>query len=280
MEDLNKMLELSEMYPIQLERMTEEFLSKLRVILWGQAATAVPNKEKRGDELSATAVVSSPQQTKKRVKRLSSLTEDTEAEPHNDHDSRKAPSPRKSKRSNAELLASAEAIESEKAKIEAIELAPVPAPRVQSCINAKNNTEPIGSNEERKSNSSTVAEETLNRRPQRAAKLKSEKNLKEPNYPKLRRPTTNDEVKIKLEHEQRASQMHETKSVCPTALSKQNSAQADENEIVRDSSSSKSDDSVVVVPRKQPSIVSINSTIDSVSTASASSDSQQSTKEQ
>lgn len=183
-------------------------------------------------------------------------------------------------------------MESEKAAMDEINLPPVPAPRMRSCVNGKDNTEPTGSNEERKSNSSSlmppppapiaaVADETLNKRPQRAAKLKSEKNLKEPKLSsKLRRPTTNDEVKIKLEHEQRASQMHEKKSVCPTALSKENSAPTDENEIVRDSSSSKSDDSVVVVPRKQPSIISINSTIDSVSTASASSDSQQSAKEQ
>lgn len=46
-------------------------------------------------------------------------------------------------------------------------------------------------------------------RPQRAAKLKSEKNLKEPSLnTKMRRPSQNEEVKIKLESEQRASQMH------------------------------------------------------------------------
>lgn len=98
MEDLNKMLELSEFYPRQLENMTEvkkivlqvqqilfnkiyfkEFLLKLRLILWGQAAVATANKEKKVDELSVTASMS-PQQTKKRAKRLSLLTEDTETE--------------------------------------------------------------------------------------------------------------------------------------------------------------------------------------------------------
>ena len=48
--------------------------------MWGQAAAATASKEKKGGELSAPAVVSSPQQSKKRIKRLSSLTEDTEAE--------------------------------------------------------------------------------------------------------------------------------------------------------------------------------------------------------
>lgn len=53
----------------------KEFLQKLRVILWGEAAVNAVNKEKLKNLPAA-----SPQQTKKRIKRLSSLNEDKEPE--------------------------------------------------------------------------------------------------------------------------------------------------------------------------------------------------------
>lgn len=54
---------------------TKEFLQKLRIILWGEAAVTAANKEKLKNLPAA-----SPQQTKKRIKRLSSLNEDKEPE--------------------------------------------------------------------------------------------------------------------------------------------------------------------------------------------------------
>ncbi|KAI8119164.1 hypothetical protein FF38_02401 [Lucilia cuprina] len=276
MEDLNNLLQLTETYPMQLEQMTEEFLLKLRVILWGQAAVTTANKEKLKD-----LPVASPQQTKKRIKRLTSLCEDNETEEKIQeqapaHTNDKKSLSRKSKRSNAELLASAEAIENA-IKENEVE-APVPAPRKLDATIATNveDKENVAANENINSNATDLmppppaptassADDTLNRRPQRAAKLKSEKNLKEPNlHKKLRRPTI-DEVKIKLEHEQRASQMHEA-TINTTATVQHTSSAVSGNEtIVKDSlSSQKSDDSVVVLPSKQPSIVSVNSDIEDV----------------
>lgn len=172
-------------------------------------------------------------------------------------------------------------MESEKTENESVELAPVPAPRTKGCVSENDTTDSTTNDGTRKSNSSSLmppppapilasADETLNKRPQRAAKLKSEKNLKEPKLStKLRRPMATDEVKVKMEHEQRASQMHTGSSL------------ADENETSKDSLSQKSDESVVVVPGKQPSIVSINSdTEDTASGKSAGTDVQQNQKAQ
>ncbi|KAM7341859.1 inner centromere protein isoform 1-T2 [Cochliomyia hominivorax] len=222
MEDLNKIQELAEKYPQELEQMSEEFLLKLRVCLFGEAAIVAANKENLKD-----LPASSPQQTKKRVKRLTSLTEDNEPEDNG----KTSISPRRSKRSNAELLATAEVIANSNGELE-IPRPPVAAPRTNtSNIQDHNEVDIQDYNEvdstrenQRKSDSihlmppppapkASVADETLNKRPQRAAKLKSEKNLKEPKLKtKLRRPS-NDEIKIKLEHEQRPSQMHETATI-------------------------------------------------------------------
>lgn len=190
---------------------------------------------------------------------------------------KKSVSPRKSKRSNAELLAAADAIADNKDEIN--EQPPVAAPRTHTAaianhINEKDDE--ASQDTERKSNSAklmppppapTAADETLNRRPQRAAKLKSEKNLKEPKLgTKLRRPT-NDEIKIKLEHEQRPSQMHEATINKNTTRSTHSGALSDDRS-KESLSSQKSDNSVVIVPGKQLSIVSIASDIDDASVAS------------
>lgn len=268
MEDLNNLLQMIETCPMQLEQMTEEFLLKLRVILWGQAAVSAANKEKLKD-----LPVASPQQTKKRVKRLTSLNEDNEAEAGG-KDVKKSLSPRKSKRSNAELLASAEAIDD--ANIEYEMEPPVAAPRTLDKTSAAVTAEEAAESTEdniRNSDATNLmppppaptvasADETLNKRPTRAAKLKSEKSLKEPQLKtKLRRPT-NEEIKIKLEHEQRPSQMHEA-TINTTTSKLAALAVSSVEAIARGSVLSKnSDDSVVVVPGKQPSIVSVNSDIE------------------
>lgn len=71
----------------------------------------------------------------------------------------------------------------------------------------------------------SALDETSCGRPQRAAKLKSEKNLKEPTLKnKLRRPS-NTEVQIKLEEDNRLSQMHN--SNMNVSKSSTNSARSD-----------------------------------------------------
>lgn len=90
--------------------------------------------------------------------------------------------------SNSQLLAVAQEVEEETANTTGNLMPPPPAPPAVA----------------------VAAESSMcSGRPQRAAKLKSEKNLKEPSLiSKMRRPSQNEEVKIKLESEQRASQMH------------------------------------------------------------------------
>lgn len=91
--------------------------------------------------------------------------------------------------SNSQLLAVAQEVEEETANTTGNLMPPPPAPPAASAVAAETSI--------------------CSGRPQRAAKLKSEKNLKEPSLiAKMRRPSQNEEVKIKLESEQRASQMH------------------------------------------------------------------------
>ncbi|KAH8372593.1 hypothetical protein KR009_000574 [Drosophila setifemur] len=125
-----------------------------------------------------------PQQTKKRPKRLTSLAEDHD-EPEPVSDTSGNSSARGSARvSNSQLLAIAENNLDSTASL----MPPPPAP--------------------------APADTTLNSgRPQRAAKLKSEKLLKEPSLNrKMRRPSSEDMVKVKLESEQRASQFNSSTS--------------------------------------------------------------------
>lgn len=264
MEDLTKIYELSETYPRNLEQRTEEWLLKLRVLLWGQAAIPIAAKEKQ--DIPAA----SPQQTKKRIKRLSSLNELEEADGNVSRDSvvkksEKTQSPRKSKRSNAELLAAADAID---ATVEA----PVPAPRTQEEDQTNSNT----TTNERKSDATNlmppppapivapapILDEASSGRPQRAAKLKSEKNLKEQGLRgKLRRPTNDEVIAVKLEHEHRPSQMHEAGDLVAKSKKQSSVSEATLRE-TESLASSKSDESVVVVSGKQPPIVSIDSDLE------------------
>lgn len=93
--------------------------------------------------------------------------------------------------------------------------------------------------------------ETSFARPQRAAKLKSEKNLKEPKLNnKMRRPSNNSSTKVKFEHEQRPSQMHQVDD-STTIQSNRDSSKS--------TSSVRSENSVIAIPSKAPSVVELNS---------------------
>ncbi|XP_067629944.1 inner centromere protein isoform X2 [Eurosta solidaginis] len=237
MEELLKILETSEEYCIELQLMKEKFMDDLSAKLNGRKPT-LPEAE------SVLPPSVTPQQTKKRVKRLSDLDECVaEALPE------KVSPTRPVRISNTQLLASAVAMESE--PIEDIENVNSRVP--DSAKSSKEQTEeelmppppaPIASaqNDINDNNESSFA------RPQRAAKLRSEKNLKEPklNY-KLRRPDSENATQVKLEHEQRPSQMHHT----------------DDGDTDRENTKSvasiRSEDSVIAIPPKAPSVVEINS---------------------
>ncbi|XP_017467484.1 PREDICTED: uncharacterized protein LOC108359917 isoform X3 [Rhagoletis zephyria] len=76
-------------------------------------------------------------------------------------------------------------------------------------------------------------------RPQRAAKLKSEKNLKGPRLNNtLRRPSSCDTSRVKLEHEQYPSQMHQV-----------DEASATNRDSTKSTASVRSEDGVVAIPR-------------------------------
>lgn len=162
--------------------------------------------------------------------------------------------------SNSKLLATADTIESEEIDIDhvtpTLNVNPTPAPRSAKVQNKEQLEEnlmpPPPAPITAQSDLTQVAgnNETSFSRPQRAAKLKSEKNLKEPKLnSKMRRPSKNNTSKVKLEHEQRPSQMHEV----------------DDNTIQSNSDASKStasvisENSVIAIPSKAPSVVELNS---------------------
>ncbi|XP_017079409.1 inner centromere protein isoform X2 [Drosophila eugracilis] len=125
-----------------------------------------------------------PQQTKKRPKRLSTLAEDQDDT--GAPDVKANSSVRQGVRvSNSQLLAIAEDEHNTTASL----MPPPPAP--------------------------VTADTTLGSgRPQRAAKLKTEKLLKEPSLiRKMRRPSHEETIKIKVESEQRVSQFNSSTSV-------------------------------------------------------------------
>lgn len=167
-------------------------------------------------------------------------------------------SPRKSKRSNAELLAIAESIVTTDQEAEKEEVVPK-----KKSLEEVTTEEPVV---QRKSDATNLmppppvpaaaapVEEAHVGRPKRAAKLKSEKSLKEPKLNmKMRRPTDED-IKVKLEHEQRASQMHE-KSI-------QNATPVVEASNKTSIGSTKSNDSIVILPGKKATVVEISSNSD------------------
>ncbi|XP_069964711.1 inner centromere protein A [Bactrocera oleae] len=249
MEGLLKIIETSGEYCNELKELKEKFIKDLRDQLSGQKTT-IPEPITLSQFPNAT-----PQQKKKRIKRLSDLTE-SDNEPVPDK-----VSPRLSARtSNSKLLATADTIESEEIDIDhvtpTLNVNPTPAPRSAKVQNKEQLEEnlmpPPPAPITAQSDLTQVAgnNETSFSRPQRAAKLKSEKNLKEPKLnSKMRRPSKNNTSKVKLEHEQRPSQMHEV----------------DDNTIQSNSDASKStasvisENSVIAIPSKAPSVVELNS---------------------
>ncbi|KAH8390286.1 hypothetical protein KR200_011386 [Drosophila serrata] len=177
----------------ELEVLRQSHFQELDQLFYGLGSTSVSNEGEAKAEESTPAVREgssvTPQQTKKRAKRLSSLAEDkNELETSRAAETSQSAaisSTRQSARvNNSQLLAIAEGNLNTTASL----MPPPPVP--------------------------TVADTTLNSgRPQRAAKLKSEKMLKEPSLNrKMRRPSQEDVVKVKVESEQRASQFNSSTS--------------------------------------------------------------------
>ncbi|KAH8348823.1 hypothetical protein KR084_011501 [Drosophila pseudotakahashii] len=135
-----------------------------------------------------------PQQTKKRPKRLTSLAEDQdEPEAATDTTTNTSTVRQSARVSNSQLLAIAEDELNSTASL----MPPPPVP--------------------------ATADTTLGSgRPQRAAKLKSEKLLKEvPLNRKMRRPSNEESIKIKVESEQRISQFNSSTSGKPVQEEKE-----------------------------------------------------------
>ncbi|XP_061387772.1 inner centromere protein-like [Musca vetustissima] len=268
MEDLVQLYDITECATSELEQLTEEWLVKLRAILFGPSAIPAAAKEVLKEIPAA-----SPQQTKKRVKRLSSLNEEEceDIDHLSDKNKNKGGklskghvSPRKSKRSNAELLAVAETMEQPNLPVE--NEAPIPRKRtteVEAASKANSEAAPAA---ERRSEASNLmppppapvlaappVEE--GRRPKREARIKCEKNLKEPTLKtKMRQP---EEVKVKLEHEQRPSQMHEKSQAKPKHAVQQ--VDSSPEELV---GSVRSTDSILILPPQKPDCIVINGNSD------------------
>ncbi|KAH8369600.1 hypothetical protein KR093_000244, partial [Drosophila rubida] len=135
-----------------------------------------------------------PQQTKKRPKRLASLAEDEDNDAIDASATADGSLRQSMRKNNSQLLAVAQEKEGEELNTTGA-LMPPPPPPISAPVAAA--AAPV------------AAETSMSGRPQRAAKLRSEKNLKEPSlHSKLRRPSNDDLIQVKLECEQRASQAH------------------------------------------------------------------------
>ncbi|XP_068144897.1 inner centromere protein [Drosophila tropicalis] len=187
MEDLMEILNSVMEYQLNLDTLYKTQLNELSDLLNGATPNSGENA-KATSQAAAPAISGSssvtPQQAKKRPKRLTSLSEnehESETDPPSEYSVRQS-----ARMSNSQLLAVAEA--EENLNSTASLMPPPPAP--------------------------TLADSTMNSgRPQRAAKLKSEKNLKEPSLMrKMRRPSEEELVKVKVESEQRPSQFNSSTS--------------------------------------------------------------------
>ncbi|TDG47688.1 hypothetical protein AWZ03_005832 [Drosophila navojoa] len=194
MDDLLGVMQTVSKLHTEMEAIRKTHFEELDQLFFGIASamaevkiTEVAAATKPSNNSSNSSIT--PQQTKKRAKRLTSLAEDDGDAPADVPDIQV--SQRQSARlGNAQLLAAADEEQDEEVvNTTGTLMPPPPAP-------------------------AAIAAETSmsSGRPQRAAKLRSEKNLKEPPLNvKLRRPSNEEMVKIKLESEQRASQMHTIK---------------------------------------------------------------------
>ncbi|CAD7013938.1 unnamed protein product [Ceratitis capitata] len=255
MEELLKIFETSEENHREFEELKEKFMEDLRGKLTGQKST-LPASSYSGQLPSVT-----PQQTKKRAKRLSDLTESD-----NETVVAEIIPPRLSARtSNSKLLATAVAMEAEPIDNDFVpqtpNVNPKPAPRSEK-IQSKEQAEGLLMPPPAMPAAQAQADTTQNNngeisfaRPQRAAKLKSEKNLKEPQIKgKLRRPSNFDNPKVKLEKEQRPSQMYQNEQ----------SATQTNRDSSKSTASVASENSVIALPTKAPSVVEIESDEDAI----------------
>uniref|UniRef100_A0A6P4ER85 Histone-lysine N-methyltransferase, H3 lysine-79 specific isoform X1 n=2 Tax=Drosophila rhopaloa TaxID=1041015 RepID=A0A6P4ER85_DRORH len=189
----------------ELEVLSKAHFEELDHLFYGSvhseadAKTADSAPTARSQENSSVT----PQQTKKRPKRLSSLAEDQD-DSEAATDTTASFSARPTVRvSNSQLLAVAEDELNSTASL----MPPPPAPTPALA----------------------PADTTLNSgRPQRAAKLKSEKLLKEPSINrKMRRPSNEESIKVKVESEQRVSQFDSSTSGRPAQKKEQKESESE-----------------------------------------------------
>lgn len=153
--------------------------------------------------------------------------------------------------SNAKLLETVDAMEQDANELPALARMPEPVAAPRAIISLDPSPQGESAEESNTIRIEPAVEEHEFVRPQRAAKLKSEKNLKEPSLNrKLRRPSNMDDtlssVKVKLEHEQRPSQLHNALSA--SMHSKQSNTSIKSND----------DASLVIVLGKAPSVVELD----------------------
>ncbi|XP_034654208.1 inner centromere protein [Drosophila subobscura] len=176
---LDIMRPLSEL-ELELQMIREAHFRELDELFYGIKFKEAKPADSAPAQSEGTSVT--PQQTKKRPKRLTKLSENSD-EAEDVHDVTADSSGRQSARqSNLQLLAVAE--EESQLNSTASLMPPPPPP--------------------------TLADTTTSSgRPQRAAKLKSEKLLKEPSLNrKMRRPSDEELIRVKVESEHRVSQFN------------------------------------------------------------------------
>ncbi|XP_022230801.2 BRCA2-interacting transcriptional repressor EMSY [Drosophila obscura] len=192
MEDMLDIMRPLSRLELELEEIRKAHFKELDELFYGvktKDAKPVDSTPAQSEGSSVT-----PQQTKKRPKRLTALTENTD-ETEDAADVTADSSGRQSARlSNSQLLAIAE---DDNLNSTASLMPPPPAP--------------------------TPSDTTMSSgRPQRAAKLKSEKLLKEPSLNrKMRRPSDEEMIRVKVESDHRASQFNRSgikaQNVAPVA---------------------------------------------------------------
>lgn len=183
---------------------------ELDQLFYGTGSSSVSHEPEAKPEESAPAAgrngVSSvtPQQTKKRPKRLSSLAEDKD-EPHGEYlpVGRDADTSANPLNSLANSASTANSSARQSARVNNTQLLAV----AEDSLNTTASLMPPPP-------APAGADTTISSgRPQRAAKLKSEKMLKEPSLVrKMRRPSNEESIRVKVESEQRASQFHSSTS--------------------------------------------------------------------
>ncbi|XP_060652190.1 inner centromere protein A [Drosophila nasuta] len=200
MEDLLEVLRNSLKLEDELNSLRQTYFEELDQLFYGITPTESGSE---APEIVAPKPVNTsitPQQTKKRPKRLASLAENEDNDESDTSAMGETVSQRSSlRKNNSQLLAVAQEEPEEELNTTGALMPPppIPAPAPAHAIVSV----PVAG--------TPAAETSMSGRPQRAAKLRSEKNLKEPSLnSKLRRPSNDELIQVKLECEQRASQAH------------------------------------------------------------------------